>query len=565
MPIGIHTVPPLLAAWLGLVALAGYPPVSAALDAERFGVTIRTMLSEGHHPFLTHHDLNAQRDVLASVYEQRQYQPLWVPQGRPSRQATLALQALRAAAEDGLRADDYEANRIIYDLTDALTDAGADASRWAQIDLALSTEVLRWVTHLHYGRIEPRAAGFNTPVMAPTHLDRAAVLSRLADTEDLRSVVSEIEPPFQHYRLLKAALPRYRALAADSALTILPPLPARSVAPGEPFEGAPALRRLLHALGDLEEVPASAASDFRLDPALVAAVKQFQRRHGLRVDGTIGKATFAALTTPLAQRVRQIELTLERWRWLPGFSTPPIIVNIPQFRLFALRTTEDAEADMLQMDVIVGQTFARMRTPIFAADMTYVVFRPYWDVPYSIMSRELLPEARAKPGYFASQNLEIVRGAGDDARPVAVTPESLAALAAGELRLRQRPGPDNALGLVKFMLPNRYNVYLHSTPAIDLFNEPRRAFSHGCIRVSDPVALAEHVLRNTPGDWTPEKIRAAMNGTRTLRVNLSEAIPVMILYATAVATQSGEIYFFEDLYEHDTHLEALLEIKPVSG
>lgn len=220
---------------------------------------------------------------------------------------------------------------------------------------------------------------------------------------------------------------------------------------------------------------------------------------------------------------------------------------------------------MLQMDVIVGQTFARMRTPIFAADMTYVVFRPYWDVPYSIMSRELLPEARAKPGYFASQNLEIVRGAGDDARPVAVTPESLAALAAGELRLRQRPGPDNALGLVKFMLPNRYNVYLHSTPAIDLFNEPRRAFSHGCIRVSDPVALAEHVLRNTPGDWTPEKIRAAMNGTRTLRVNLSEAIPVMILYATAVATQSGEIYFFEDLYEHDAHLEALLEIKPVSG
>lgn len=211
---------------------------------------------------------------------------------------------MRAAADDGLRADDYEANKIIYEVIDSVTDAGADASRWAQIDLALSTVVLRWVTHLHYGRIEPWAAGFNTPVMAPTHLDRAAVLSRLADTEDPRSVVSEIEPPFGHYRLLKAALPRYRALAADSALTILPPLPARSVAPGEPFEGAPALRRLLHALGDLEEVTASAASDFTLDPALVAAVKQFQRRHGLRVDGTIGKATFAALTTPLAQRVR---------------------------------------------------------------------------------------------------------------------------------------------------------------------------------------------------------------------------------------------------------------------
>src|SRR6185312_7213549 len=208
------------------------------------------------------------------------------------------------------------------------------------------------------------------------------------------------------------------------------------------------------------------------------------------------------LNVPYERRIRQIELTLERWRWLPEFTTPPIIVNIPQFRLFAFQSTRDLKAEILQMDVIVGRTFPKLRTPVFAADLKYVVFRPYWDIPYSITQKEMLPELRRKPDFWQKQHLELVDGPGDSAPVVPFSSHNLDLLAARKLRLRQQPGPDNALGLIKFMLPNPYNVYLHSTPAQRLFSQARRAFSHGCIRVSDPVALAIQVLRNAGDNWT---------------------------------------------------------------
>jgi murein L,D-transpeptidase YcbB/YkuD len=195
--------------------------------------------------------------------------------------------------------------------------------------------------------------------------------------------------------------------------------------------------------------------------------------------------------------------------------------------------------------------------------MRFVIFRPYWDVPNSITLREMLPKLRNNPGYLAAQHLEIVRGQDDSAAPLAPTPENIEALAKGQARLRQQPGADNALGLVKFMLPNAYNVYLHSTPAHRLFGETRRAFSHGCIRVSDPAGLAAYVLRNEPGNWTPAKIDAAMNGSATLRVNLQHPIRVMILYATVLATEAGPVLFFDDLYGYDRKLEALLGLPPV--
>jgi len=276
----------------------------------------------------------------------------------------------------------------------------------------------------------------------------------------------------------------------------------------------------------------------------------------------LGKSTFNVLTTSFAKRVRQIDLTLERWRWLPPFETPPIIVNIPQFRLFAFRTTEDRVADLLQMDVIVGKTYPRTQTPVFESDMRYVVFRPYWDIPPSILRNEMLPKIRANPGYLAAQRLQIVNGQGDNSPVVPPSPAAIEGLAAGKLRLRQMPGEDNALGLVKFMFPNTYNVYLHSTPAHRLFKESVRAFSHGCIRVSDPLALATYVMRDEPGGWTREKIDATMSGSTTVRVNLEHPIRVLILYGTALATEAGPILFFDDLYGLDRKLEHQLGLAP---
>ncbi len=257
----------------------------------------------------------------------------------------------------------------------------------------------------------------------------------------------------------------------------------------------------------------------------------------------------------------QIQLTMERWRWMPSeLVSAPIIVNIPQFRLFAFESTADSESHIRQMDVIVGKSFEATQTPVFTADMSYVVFRPYWEVPYSIALKEIVPGARNNPASIEKRQMEIVRGYGDSATVMPNTAANVELVAKGTLRLREKPGPKNSLGLVKFMLPNPYNVYLHSTPAQALFGQSRRDFSHGCVRVSDPVGLAQYVLRDSP-EWTREKILAAMNGPSPQTVTLKNRIRVFIVYGTALATESGNVLFFDDIYGHDRRLEAALNAR----
>lgn len=531
--------------------------VSTAVAAPDPGPALRQMLAGRQHPYLAAGDITRERDVLAQLYAARDHAPLWIERMRATPQALGLLHALETAHARGLRDEDYEADTIAARLGELRSSAAQ-----AQFDLALSVAAVRFLSDLHFGRATPQAAGFHLEV-PPTRLDLAATLVQLSTTSSVKAVLDGVEPPFAHYRLLRAALVRYRELALDTGLHRLPPFEGRSLKPGASYMGVAELRRLLIALGDLP-VDQSAA-DALIDPQLVGAIEQFQRRHGLTVDGIIGKRTFTELTRPLAARVRQIELTLERWRWLPHFDTPPIVVNIPQFRLFAFHTRVDREDEIEGMDVIVGQSFPRSRTPVFTEEIRQVVFRPYWDVPHSITVREMLPAIRRNPDYFERNNLEIVRGAGDDAMRVPTTPENIVALATGSLRLRQRPGPDNSLGLVKFVLPNAFNVYLHATPAHALFGESRRAFSHGCIRVKDPVALAEHVFHDQPEPWSRERIERAMReGPDSQRVILAQPVRVFVVYGTAVATEAGKVLFFDDIYRHDRRLEALLGLEPVT-
>lgn len=372
-----------------------------------------------------------------------------------------------------------------------------------------------------------------------------------------------------HYLLLEQALEKYRDLAARPELTGLPPLPRKSIKPGESWASMPMVRRLLMELGDL---PASAATvvpppmasvttpgavppasgatpavkpEEVLDDNLVLALRHFQERHGLDTDGVLGPATWRALTTPMSTRVRQIEQTLESWRALPANPHPrAIFINIPRFRLYAVSGFEVTESQMLTIDVVVGRAVRNMRTPVFTADMTHVIFRPYWDVPRSIARSEILPAARRDLNYLARNQYELLDGAG---RIVPASEAALDQLAAGSVRVRQRPGPGNALGAVKFMLPNSHNVYLHDTPSRTLFARSRRDFSHGCIRVADPAGLAEWVLQDNPA-WDRERIEAAMAGTRPLRVDLAEPIRVYIVYGTAIAREDGSMLFLEDLY-----------------
>ena len=272
----------------------------------------------------------------------------------------------------------------------------------------------------------------------------------------------------------------------------------------------------------------------------------------------VATAQGSARSAILDQQIQKIMLTLERVRWLPAkLDAPPIIVNIPQFKLFAFRTTDDFAQEILQMDVIVGAAFQERETPVFAADMRYVVLRPYWDVPVSIMRREYLKPMRANPRWVDDHGYEIVKGQTDAAAVMPATAENIELLAQGALRLRQKPGPHNALGLVKFIFPNRHNVYLHDTPAQSLFKLSRRAFSHGCIRVSEPLDLLAHVMRDDP-DWTPERIEAALKTGKTMRIPLKKTIRVYIIYGTAMTTEAGPTLFFDDIYHHDARLQAAL-------
>ena len=325
-------------------------------------------------------------------------------------------------------------------------------------------------------------------------------------------------------------------------------MPRRSIRPGEDYPDAGALRQRLAQLGDLPPTGDT-----------VAGLIAFQQRHGLAADGVLGDSTRRALNVPISRRLQQIELAMERVRWLPPPPQGPfIVVNIPQFRLFAFKGPLDAEQAMTAMNVIVGKTYPRFRTPVFTADIRQVVFRPYWDVPRNILRNELLPDLQREPQVAARDGYEAVRGQRDDSPVMPWSAGVLDELAAGSLRLRQRPGPKNALGGVKFLLPNPYDVYLHSTPAQRLFGQSRRAFSHGCIRVEDPVALARFVLANEP-DWDEARIRESMGeGPASSRLSLKRALPVMVFYATAVASEDGRALFFDDLYGHDKRLEALL-------
>lgn len=490
------------------------------------------------------------------------HQPIWIQGGQPTPQALMLLAQLDAVADHGLDAGDYGGAALEAMVDRLRREPKPAAEMLQQTDAALSRSALELAHDLHDGRVRPRDAGFAAGSgRAP--LDAPALLKRLAGSPDLAAEFAALEPPFLHYRLLETALHGYQELARQPALTQLPPLPQRTVREGDRYEGAAALRRLLVALGDLPTSDAEVTGDDRelMDVRLVHGITRFQGRHGLVADGLLSRKTFSALTVPLATRARQIELTLERWRWLPAFTAPPIIVNIPQFQLFAFRTTDDRAADVAQMPVIVGRAFRRKRTPVFISELRSIVFRPYWDVPASIVRDEMLAPMRADANYLERNNLEIVQGGGDDATVVAGSAANIDALAGGSLRLRQRPGPDNALGLIKFVMPNDYSVYLHSTPAQHLFDQARRDFSHGCIRLRDPVALAVHVLRTTPGDWSAVAVAAAMQDSATQRVTLAEPVPVMVLYATALATEAGSILFFEDLYGHDRRLDAQLRAR----
>ncbi|MEQ1870122.1 MAG: L,D-transpeptidase family protein [Vicinamibacterales bacterium] len=474
--------------------------------------------------------------------------------GRPNADAREAIALLSAAADEGLDPADYSVDALAR-LSVALAAPGTPSIERARFDNLLMTNLLQFFRDLHLGRIDPRSLGLRLHVPAESH-DFAALLGDALAQHRVSAMAQDLRPPLDQYQALRSQLSRYRALVANSTLPQIGE--TAPVRPGDTYADLGALQQTLVALGDLaaeSHLPQTSAS---YDGATVTAVSRFQRRHGLQPDGVLGKHTIAALRTPLTWRVRQIELALERLRWLPDITTRRLVViNIPMFRLWAWDSIADNGLPALSMDVIVGRA-VDARTPVFVERMRELVIRPYWNIPRSILQAELLPLLAHDLDYLQRERLEIVRGQDDDASPLEATMENVEALRAGGLRLRQRPGPDNALGLIKFVFPNDEHVYMHGTPEPELFTRSRRDFSHGCIRVQDPAALAEWALAGQP-EWNRQQILASMAGASSTHIALPQPIEVVLFYTTAaVMPEDNSLSFAEDIYEQDRTLDLAL-------
>jgi murein L,D-transpeptidase YcbB/YkuD len=515
-------------------------------------VELRSILDANKLADLRWADFSNFKGCVAEVYADTGYGLVWLEHSRPTPEALRVVHALENAEEKGLVPSDYDGPRWAGRLEQLERSSPPPESTLVHFDVALTVSTMRYLYDLRFGRLNPRTFHTAFDVKRNEYDLARFLLNRIAHDGDIRPTLAEIEPPYPAYHRTLRALAVYRKLAREYKGKPLP-VPKRSVKPGESYVALPQLAELLRLLGDLPSGARIPEGNI-YEGAVVEAVKHFQTRHGLEPDGRIGRDTFQALNTPLSQRVVQLELTLERWRWLPHrFDQPPIIVNIPEFRLHAINSEHH---QVLAMKVVLGKAYGH-KTPVFATQMDSVIFRPYWNVPYSIQRKEIVPDLRKNMGYLLKHNYQVV----DDRQQVvsqgAVNASLLDEIRQGTVHVRQRPGPKNALGLIKFDMPNRYNVYMHDTPVTSLFAKSRRDFSHGCIRVEKPLALAVWVLRNNEG-WTEERIREAMNGDKTFRERLVRPIPVLIVYGTALVNENGETYFFADIYGLDADLEKAL-------
>jgi murein L,D-transpeptidase YcbB/YkuD len=520
----------------------------SAPNTTDYADNIQALVAVKTLPILRWPNYSDYQPAVFTFYDDRNNEVAWTRDGKPTAEATAFIQAFAAAGSKGLNPEDYDRSRWAARIQKL---AGKNEDDFAAFDVSMTICIMRYISDLRIGRVNPTHFNFDINVDAKKYDLAEFVSDQAVDATDVPKLVSSIEPNSEQYRRTEAALARYLDLAQQQAKAAAPPLDevAKPITVGQPYAQANELLARLQLEGDADAAPASSAT-YTSD--LANAVKSFQHRHGIEETGKLTEQTIKSLNVPLTDRVVQLQDSLERWRWLPDpYVNAPLIVNLPEF---VLRGYDAQHQPAFTMKVVVGKVVGEHQTPVFTHMMKYLILRPYWNVPTDIARKELVPHMEANHGYLAAKNFEVTNNKGQ-----VLTDYTVKQVAQGGVMVREKPGPKNSLGLVKFMFPNQYDIYLHSTPATELFNRTRRDFSHGCIRVQEPDKLAAWVLQDQNPPWDLEKIQQAMNnGPDNYTVSLKKPIPIVIFYVTGYVEDDGHTHFFDDIYGYDAQLQQVL-------
>jgi murein L,D-transpeptidase YcbB/YkuD len=548
---------------LGGVGCRRHRKTRSAPNTDAYAEKIQPLVQSTRLPFLKIPDVGVYEAPVQTFYDDRNDEIAWTRDGQPTAQAKAFTQAFKEADKKGLNPEDYDASR--WDgRVQALASKADDAI--AQYDVAMTIAVMRYVSDLRIGRLNPQHFNFDINAESKKYDLPEFVSDNAVDADDVPKLIASVEPDNEEYRATEQALAHYLDLAKQQAASGAQDLPtvAKTVSTGGSYPAIPALTARLRLEGDLDQSDTAPddgkAAATTYTAALSDGVKNYQMRHSLTPDGKLTAATIASMNVPLSQRVLQLDASLERWRWLPNeYVNPRLMVNLPEF---ILRGYGEDHQQEFSMRVVVGKMVGEHETPVFTHMMKYLIFRPYWNVPVDIARKELVPHMNASKGYLAAKNFEVTDGKGQ-----IETSYTAEQVAHGGLLVREKPGPKNSLGLVKFMFPNEYDIYLHSTPAVELFNRTRRDFSHGCIRVQHPDDLAAWVLKGQQDkdqqDWDLEKVQDAMNnGPDNHQVNLKTPLPIVIFYLTARVGEDGKVDFFDDIYKYDENMIEILKKGP---
>ncbi|WP_052733056.1 L,D-transpeptidase family protein [Hymenobacter terrenus] len=493
-------------------------------------------------------------------YRERSFRLGWFKNHQPVPQAQTLQDIIAKAQDEGLKPKDYQIKdfkKLFAELEKARPDSARRNALERKIDVALTGTYLKWASDYYRGVANPRDTKSTLWQVKPNKIKLHKALLTFLGERKSRYNYYEFAPLHPEYDQLKKALATYRAQERAGGWPILPA--GLNLRPGQSSSAVAALRkRLLDSSGGAEAaaLPTDTARHnptpvaLTYDPELVKAVKLFQQDAGLKPTGIVSGETLRQLNVPIEARIDQLILNMERWRWLPKrFEPDYLLVNIPEYTLHVIERGKEA----FWMPVIVGKVLHE--TPIFSDKMEYVVLAPYWNVPFSIIENELRRNLVADPNYLDRLDMEVVKGWGRKAEVIDPTTIDWANVTQATFKytLRRRPGPKNDLGDVKFLFPNSNDIYLHDTPHDELFSQSNRSFSHGCVRVKEPIKLASYLLRNRP-EWDEQTILDSIATRREKYITLKEKLPVYLVYFTAWADAAGHPHFRDDIYGLDKKL-----------